>query len=48
MSKETPKIDVGVAKEFDELVKEEGRKIGPEEQLRKTIWALEVLKQEKG
>lgn len=47
MSNETPKIDKGLAKEFDELVKEEGGKITPEEQLRKSIWALEVLKQEK-
>lgn len=46
MSKEQPKIDNELTKEFDELVKEEGQKIAPEEQLKRSIWALEVLKQE--
>ena len=46
MSKETFKIDSGLAKEFDELVQDEGRKIEPEERTRKTLWALDVLKQE--
>ncbi len=47
MSKEQPKIDnEQLAKEFDEIVKEEGQKIAPEEQLRRSIWALEALKQE--
>lgn len=47
MSKETPKIDNELVKEFDDLVQNEGRKIAPEEQLRKSIWALEALKHEK-
>ena len=46
MSKEAFKIDSGLAKEFDELVQDEGRKIEPEERTRKTLWALDVLKQE--
>lgn len=46
MSKETLKVDAGLAKEFDELVQAEGRKIRPEEQTRKAIWALDTLKQE--
>lgn len=46
MSKEQPKIDSEVANEFDELVREEGRKIAPEEQLKRSIWALEALKQD--
>ncbi len=49
MSKEKPKIetDSELAEEFEGLVKEEGRKIAPEEQLKRCIWALETLKQEK-
>lgn len=46
MSKEQPKIDDELAKEFDDLVGEEGSKIAPEEQLKRSIWALEVLKQD--
>lgn len=47
MSKETPKIDSDLEEKLDELVKKEGQKIVPEEQLRRSIWALEALKQEK-
>ncbi len=46
MSKETPKIDNELAREFDELVQSESRKIKPEEQARRALWALDALKQE--
>lgn len=47
MSKEQLKIEnEQLANEFDELVREEGQKIAPEEQLKRCIWALETLKQE--
>jgi len=46
MSKEIPKNDQGLVKEFDTLIKEEGRKIEPEEQLKKALWGLDVLKSE--
>ena len=46
MSKEVPKIDEELVKEFDALVKEEGRKIEPEEQLKKALWGLDALKLE--
>lgn len=46
MSNEKPKIDSEMDEEFKELVKEEGAKIAPEEQLKRVIWALGVLKQE--
>ncbi len=46
MNKEKSKIDAGLDKKLDELLKEEGGKIASEEQLRKSIWALEVLKRE--
>lgn len=47
MSKETPKIDKELADEFDKLIKEESRRIRPEEQLKKALWVLDMLKQEK-
>ncbi|OGN01325.1 MAG: hypothetical protein A3I26_02035 [Candidatus Yanofskybacteria bacterium RIFCSPLOWO2_02_FULL_43_10] len=46
MSKEKLKIDNELAKEFDGLIREEGRKIEPEERIQKTLWALDALKQE--
>ncbi len=47
MNKEQLKIDnEELSNKFDELVREEGRKIAPEEQLKRCIWALEMLKQE--
>ncbi|KKR02324.1 MAG: hypothetical protein UT29_C0004G0017 [Candidatus Yanofskybacteria bacterium GW2011_GWA1_39_13] len=46
MSKEIPKIDEELVKEFDTLIKEEGRKIKPEEQLKKALWGLDALKLE--
>lgn len=46
MSKEIPKIDEELVKEFDTLIKEEGRKIEPEEQLKKALWGLDSLKLE--
>lgn len=47
MSKETPKIDKGLADEFEKLIEEEGRRIRPEEQLKKTLWVLSMLEREK-
>ncbi len=47
MSKEQPKIgNEQLTNEFDELVRKEGQKIAPEEQLKRCLWALELLKQE--
>ena len=46
MSQETPKIDNKLVNKFDELIQEEGRKIEPEEQIKKALWAFDSLKQE--
>ncbi len=46
MSKETPKIDVDMINEFGRMMQAEARTIEPEERLRKTLWALDTLKQE--
>ncbi|MBI2068840.1 MAG: hypothetical protein HYT67_01920 [Candidatus Yanofskybacteria bacterium] len=46
MPKETLKIDSELIQEFGRLVEDEGRKIEPEERTRKTLWALDALKQE--
>lgn len=47
MPDEKPKIDVDLTKEFQELIDDQERKINPEERIRKALWALEVLKNEK-
>lgn len=46
MSKEAPKIDNELAKEFDTLIKEESRRIRPEEQLKRALWVLSMLERE--
>lgn len=46
MSNENPKTNGELIKEFDVLIRGEGRKIESEEQIKKALWALDVLQQE--
>lgn len=47
MSKEGPKIDLELTREFDKLIEAEGRKLELENRLRNALWALDTLKSEK-